>query len=993
MQKTTKSWVRLGWWLPLTIALSPALGGCPEDAGSGSPSPVGPGGSLTAPSVSIPAYTNKTPLALSGGKSAQTGVWKTFEGQESEVSVVDATTFWFGELNLTEGENVVSFFAVDASGNRSASTQDFTVTLDTTPPEQPVIDTLPEECIFTDKVTLEGTVEPGTTLLANEVEVAVDDSGNFSATVDSTQDAVFLVEDRAGNQSEPLTIPLSVGLPTPELNEITSPTEENTQTLTGTKVAGMAVVLRFEGEEEGTEIVPAGPETIWSYELTLAERNTVFYIDGESSEGETCGESGPFEIIYSNVCAPVVDREGLPTVTSNSEVTITGTRCANVSTWYRLERQALSEGTEIAELSEETTFSFEYNLSEGLNKIYVFNQDFEGLPSPQDGPIEITLDTQPPAPPTILTPSNNAETTELQATITGTKEPLTSILIRRGQDVEYTEVLSLNDSGEFSLSAIDLEEGRNDICLATQDAAGNRSIDREGPASNQETCINIVRLDTLGASILILAPQRGTIINAEPFTALARVEDEAGVQEVSFCFDNVCNDAIDAGADEYTYTITPGEHENGSSHTLEVRAINNEGLPSSRSLELLYIESGYLLSTTSPTETSENPQMAVDGSGRLHVVWSDQCNRSENCELFQEGNLPYDIFHRALDGSTWSPIRLLSDSPGDGDSRNPQISSDAAGNLHLVWQDNGLLLDAGDDRDVFYRSFDAETNTWGAVELVSEGSDEPDQVPSVVGDSDGSPHVVWERRGVNDDFDIYYTTRQGGIWQTPTLISNDPGNADSRNADIAIDMLGRVYIVWQDDGDVLESGEDFDIYFKTIVNGEFSSSILVSDNFLDGVSLLPQVVTDSQNVAHIVWQDNGNFQASGMDFDIFYRTYNFEDGLDAYRLVTHDPLGDFSEDVSITVDPASDILYIVWIDSGYSDTGNDIDIFYKRGLAGAFGRAEVVSQGDGFSLDGSSPSILFDPITGNLHFVWQDLSPVGQSREDQDIYYFGLRID
>ena len=72
---------------------------------------------------------------------------------------------------------------------------------------------------------------------------------------------------------------------------------------------------------------------------------------------------------------------------------------------------------------------------------------------------------------------------------------------------------------------------------------------------------------------------------------------------------------------------------------------------------------------------SWEPAVAVDSSGRVHVVWHD--DTPGNFEIY---------YKRSTDGgSTWTAPQRLSWNTVD--SEFPDIAVDSSGHLHVVWHD------------------------------------------------------------------------------------------------------------------------------------------------------------------------------------------------------------------------------------------------------------------------------------------------------------------
>jgi len=80
------------------------------------------------------------------------------------------------------------------------------------------------------------------------------------------------------------------------------------------------------------------------------------------------------------------------------------------------------------------------------------------------------------------------------------------------------------------------------------------------------------------------------------------------------------------------------------------------------------------VNVSNTTGRSEDPDLALDAAGQLHVAW-------------QEG-MPYapEIFHRFRAGDTWSPTTNVSRNVSY--SRYPAIVGDLTGRVIAVWDDH-----------------------------------------------------------------------------------------------------------------------------------------------------------------------------------------------------------------------------------------------------------------------------------------------------------------
>ncbi len=150
---------------------------------------------------------------------------------------------------------------------------------------------------------------------------------------------------------------------------------------------------------------------------------------------------------------------------------------------------------------------------------------------------------------------------------------------------------------------------------------------------------------------------------------------------------------------------------------------------------------------------SFTPQIAVDLSGNIYVVWEDDT-----------ANGPSIFFKRSIDGGAnfSDPTNL---SPGLGSSFNPRIAVDATGsniNVNVVWEDNT----PGNGRIFFNRSTDGgATFLPTPVKLSDDLADSSS--PQIAVDTKGNINVVWENDAL-DNLGVFFTRSADGFatyWQ------------------------------------------------------------------------------------------------------------------------------------------------------------------------------------------------------------------------------------
>lgn len=137
------------------------------------------------------------------------------------------------------------------------------------------------------------------------------------------------------------------------------------------------------------------------------------------------------------------------------------------------------------------------------------------------------------------------------------------------------------------------------------------------------------------------------------------------------------------------------------------------------------------------TGSSLYPVISAGSSGHLHVAWED--NTPGNKEVY---------YRQSTDGGvTWNPSKRLTSSSVD--SSVPALAADSLGNPHIVWQES-----TPGNTEIFYRKSTDQGSTWAPVERLTWTSGNSDE-PSIAVDAAGNIHVVWSDN-TPGNLEIYY---------------------------------------------------------------------------------------------------------------------------------------------------------------------------------------------------------------------------------------------
>ena len=283
----------------------------------------------------------------------------------------------------------------------------------------------------------------------------------------------------------------------------------------------------------------------------------------------------------------------------------------------------------------------------------------------------------------------------------------------------------------------------------------------------------------------------------------------------------------------------------------------------------------------------------------------------------------------------------------------------------------------------------ARTTSWTTTMAVSTQSTEDSYDPSSAVDSSGNVHIAWTDEtsylGSGTDKDIFYRRYEPGSgWITVDVVSTQ-NTGYSINPSLAVDWQGNAHVVWEDNTNYEDCGNDFDVFYKRwqVAQGTWTNTEVVSIGS-DAWSGEPAVAVDSDGMVHVVWSDGTNYESCGTDYDVFYKRYDPGSGWGDVVVVSTEST-ESSLFLSIAVGP-DDAVHVVWSDlTNYESCGIEYDVFYKRyDPSSGLGNLVVVStESTGNSL---FPSVAADSLN-NVHIAWHDLTNYAGSGTDSDIFY------
>lgn len=195
--------------------------------------------------------------------------------------------------------------------------------------------------------------------------------------------------------------------------------------------------------------------------------------------------------------------------------------------------------------------------------------------------------------------------------------------------------------------------------------------------------------------------------------------------------------------------------------------------------------------------SSTRPQICLDSSGHVYVVWSDGFNILFSCSS--------DF------GVTWPISEVILNTTESGNCEPPRITCDDSGHVYVVWVD-----DRSGYKDVYFNYSVDYGISWLERELrIDRDFPQPasSESPQIYCDETGFVGIVWQdwRHDQNpeDNYptrDVYFnlSSDYGSIWLPQDIKVNQdkPGKCDSFCPQISGDSDSLVYIVWSSDGDL-----------------------------------------------------------------------------------------------------------------------------------------------------------------------------------------------
>ncbi|MCA9941281.1 MAG: exo-alpha-sialidase [Anaerolineales bacterium] len=283
-----------------------------------------------------------------------------------------------------------------------------------------------------------------------------------------------------------------------------------------------------------------------------------------------------------------------------------------------------------------------------------------------------------------------------------------------------------------------------------------------------------------------------------------------------------------------------------------------------------------------PTTPSEYVDIAVDGSGVVHVVWDDGSYDGQ------------EIYYAAKSGNVWSqPVNVSNTSHS---SFFPSVAVSDGGDVYVLWEE---YAGTGAVYNIYFAEKPAGGNWLPPVNVSNSTSDAND--PQLIVDGDNLYLMYWDDKpNPGSDYDVYYTERLAGSanWSVPVNVSNSSNW--STDARMVLDANGILHAVW-DEGPGFGAGDI--VYARKPAGGNWSSFENVSNSSGDAND--PTLLVGDDGVVHVAYYDWTPGQA-----DIFYTSRDAGNNWSPPQNISQTP--NTAQDFTATLLWADGALHLLW---------------------------------------------------------------------------------
>ncbi len=610
------------------------------------------------------------------------------------------------------GTNEVAVTSTDAAGNSTSDATSNELTIDTTPPATP---TVTAQVTNDPTPVIAGTAEIGSTVTVVvagatysttadgsgnwSIDTGSDtpDSGTFSPDVNGTNEVAVTSTDAAGNSTSDATSnELTIDTTPPATPTVTAQvTNDPTPVIAGTAEIGSTVTVVVAGatysttaDGSGNWSIDTGSDTPDSgtFSPNVNGTNEVA-VTSTDAAGNSTSDATSNELTIDTTppatptVAAQVTNDPTPVIAGTAEIGSTVTVVVAGATYSTT---ADGSGNWSIDTGSDTpdsgTFSPDVN---GTNEVAVTSTDAAGNSTSDATSNELTIDTTPPATPTVTAQVTNdptpviAGTAEIGSTVTVVVAGATYSTTADGSGNWSIDTGSdTPDSGTFSPNV----NGTNEVAVTSTDAAGNSTSDA---TSNELT------IDTTPPATPTVAAQ----VTNDPTPVIAGTAEIGSTVTVavagatySTTADGSGNWSIDTGSD----TPDSGTFSPNVNGTNEVAVTSTDAAGNSTSdatSNELTIDTTPPATPTVTAQVTNDPTPVIAGTAEIgSTVTVVVAGATYSTTADGSGNWSIDTGSDTPDSGTFSP-------DVNGTNEVAVTSTDAAGNNTSDATSNELTID------------------------------------------------------------------------------------------------------------------------------------------------------------------------------------------------------------------------------------------------------------------------------------------------------------
>lgn len=449
---------------------------------------------IPAPDLRWPedgVITNSSKPIYSGASLGNVTIEIKIGGVTVTTATADQSGNWscFQPTDLADGSYTVYAVASDGAGHTSAASKANTFTVDTIPPSGTLINSPANgSTINSNTPTVSGTCEANCTVHVyfdgdHAGTAAADVSGNWlfhhtAALEDGTHMIYTMTFDAAGNDSYSANICMfDVDATPPAAPVVSAPasaTNNNRPAYTGTAEAGSTVTVITDGITIGTTTTDGSGHWSFTQPTSLADGSHTIKVTATDAAGNVSSFSNVNSFIVDTTppAAPMVVSPANGSGTNHNTPNILGTAEANSTVTVFVDGS--EQGTCIADVAGNWSFVQPASLSDGAHTVKARAGDAAGNVSVDSNTNTFTVDTAPPAAPSVIAPANGSITNGSTPVCTGTAVP--NSIVHVFMDGSETGTITADGAGSWSFtSASPLYDGYHTVKASASDWLGNTS--------------------------------------------------------------------------------------------------------------------------------------------------------------------------------------------------------------------------------------------------------------------------------------------------------------------------------------------------------------------------------------------------------------------------------------------------------------------------------------------------------------------------------------